>query len=76
MNNAVEVVATTHSATMNILLCMVKILEEAGAMKAEDFEGFVRIVAERTAREKSQDVAMLMLEFADQLSCTPRGKPQ
>lgn len=63
-----ETAAIIHSATTAILLALTKTLEEAGVMRAEHFEANVRMLAERTAREKSAPMAEVMLDFADQLS--------
>lgn len=63
-----ETTAIIHAATTSILLALTKTLEEAGAMNAKHFEANVRMLAERTAREKSGPMAEVMLDFADQLS--------
>lgn len=56
-----------HLATNEILLCMTKTLEQSGAMKSEDFEANLRALTARIAAEKSEHVASVMFDFADQL---------
>lgn len=68
-----ETAAIIHSATTAILLALTKTLEEAGVMRAEHFEANVRMLAARTAREKSTSMAAVMLDFADQLN---RDEPE
>jgi hypothetical protein len=64
----IRLAAHLHSATTNILLCLTKVLEENGALRAEDFEAIVRIMAQGKTGRKSPEMAALMLDFADQLS--------
>lgn len=63
-----HVATTLHAATTSILVCLTKTLENAGTLRIGEFEDLVRLMAERSQREKSPDVAAIMFDFADQLS--------
>lgn len=67
-DDVLETAAIIHSATTSILIALTKTLEQAGVMRAEHFEANVRVLAERSIREHSHQMGLIMLDFADQLS--------
>lgn len=57
-----------HSATTGLILALARTLEAAGTIRVADFESNVRELAATTRQHRSEQVADLLVDFADQLN--------
>ena len=64
------ITALTHiqAAHLSSMLALVKTLEEAGSIRAEDYEDMLRITARGLSRRGEKPVAILIEDLADALN--------